>query len=96
MNKMVYVKVVMSSPVGQPRSFPPLPKPLWTAPDKKIGNGGSTVSGPTISGRNFRNASVRSGAEGLADNAWRSSAVLSGVTVMIRGVVEGEGERWWM
>jgi len=71
------------SPVGQPRSFPPLPKPLWTAPDRKMGNGASTVSGPTMSGRDFRNVSVRSGAEGLADNAWRSSAVFSSVTVMV-------------
>ena len=68
-----------------PRSFPPLPKPFCTAPDRKIGNGGSTLSGPTISGRDFLNVSVRRGAEGLADDAWRSSAVLSGVVVMVRG-----------
>jgi hypothetical protein len=75
-----------NSPVGQPRSLPPLPKPLWTAPDRKIGNGYSTVAGPTISGRDARNASVRSGAAGLSEDAWRSSAVLSEVVVIVRWV----------
>lgn len=79
-----------NSPVGQPRSFPPLPKPLWTAPDRKMGNGGSTNPGSTMSGRDCRNVSVRRGAEGLADNAWRSSAVFSEVTGMVRGTVPME------
>lgn len=79
----------INSPVGQPRSFPPRPKPRWTAPDRKMGNGVSTVSGPTMSGRDFLNVSVRRGAAGLVDDAWRSSAVFSSVTVMIRGKDEG-------
>jgi hypothetical protein len=83
--KVLGIRSHENSPVGMPRSFPPLPKPFCTAPDRKIGNGGSTLSGPTISGRDFLNVSVRRGAEGLADDAWRSSAVLSGVVVMVRG-----------
>ena len=37
-----------------------------------------------MSGRDFLNVSRR-GAEGLVDDDWRSSAVFSSVTVMIRG-----------
>ena len=82
---MLDVRSHTDSPVGMPRSIPPLPKPYCTAPDRKIGKGGSTISGPAISGRDFRNVSVRRGALGLQDDVWRSSAVLSGVVVMVRG-----------
>jgi hypothetical protein len=82
---MLEIRSHANSPVGMPRSFPPLPKPFCTAPDRKMGNGSSTVSGPTISGRDVRNVSVRRGAEGLPDDAWRSSAVLSGVVLMVWG-----------
>ena len=90
---MLRIRSHGNSPVGIPRSFPPLPKPFCTAPDKKMGNGGSTVSGPTISGRDFRNVSVRRGAEGLPEDDCRSSAVLSGVMVMFGGN-EKEGRKY--
>ena len=57
-------------PVGHPSSFPPLPNPFLTAPHKARGKGGlGPSSGPTISGRAARNATVLFGVSetGLVD-----------------------------
>lgn len=68
-------------PVGQPRSFPPLPNPFWTGPDKRIGNGGTGESGPTTVGLDWRKVSVRNGAGGRSCVA--CSAAVSGIVMKL-------------
>lgn len=72
---LIWKAVMMCTPVGQPKSFPPLPNPRCTAPESRIGNGDSGVSPPAMSALAFLNVSVRKGAVGRKILDADSSAV---------------------
>src|SRR6266850_1983917 len=75
-----------NTPVWHPKSLPPLPKPRCIYPSRRIGNGGSGVSGPTIGRRVARKLAVLTVAGDNTGAAAVSIDILAAVNCKIRRV----------
>ncbi len=78
--------LLCNTPVWHPKSLPPLPKPRCIYPSRRIGNGGTGVSGPTIDGRVARKLAVLTVAGGDTGAATVSTDIPAAVNRKYKGI----------